>query len=156
MDRLKKILFESDTKAGLYFDITIQILIAVSLVSFSIETLPGLSDSTYALLANIELVIVIIFTIEYVLRVILTERKLSYVFSFYGIIDLIAILPFYLTSGVSLQTLRTLRFLRLFRIFKLARYSDAISRIGKALSMAKEELILFGFVRFCSISTDFD
>jgi voltage-gated potassium channel len=146
MDRLRKIVFETDTKAGLYFDITIQILIAVSLVSFSIETLPGLSDSTYDLLANIEFVIVIIFSIEYILRVILSERKLSYIFSFYGIVDLVAILPFYLSGSISLQSLRALRFIRIFRILKIARYSKAISRIGKALAMAKEELILFGFL----------
>jgi voltage-gated potassium channel len=146
MDRLRRTVFESDTKAGLYFDITIQVLIAVSLISFSIETLPGLSDSTYALLANIEFVIVIIFSIEYILRVMLSEKKLSYVFSFYGVVDLLSILPFYLSSSLSLQALRALRFIRLFRILKLARYSRAISRIGKALTMAKEELILFGFV----------
>jgi voltage-gated potassium channel len=146
MDRLRRIVFESDTKAGLYFDITIQVLIAVSLISFSIETLPGLSDSTYALLANIEFVIVIIFSIEYILRVMLSKKKLSYVFSFYGVVDLLSILPFYLSSSLSLQALRALRFIRLFRILKLARYSRAISRIGKALTMAKEELILFGFV----------
>jgi voltage-gated potassium channel len=146
MDRLRKIVFETDTKAGLYFDITIQILIAVSLVSFSIETLPGLSDSTYDLLANIEFVIVIIFSIEYILRVILSERKLSYIFSFFGIVDLVAILPFYLSGSISLQSLRALRFIRIFRILKIARYSKAISRIGKALAMAKEELILFGFL----------
>ncbi len=146
MDGLRKIVLESDTKAGRVFNITIQILIAISLVSFSIETLPNLSTSTYKILANIELVIVLIFSVEYVLRVILTKKKLSYIFSFYGIVDLVAILPFYLSGSISLQTLRVLRFLRLFRILKLGRYSAAISRIGKALSMAKEELILFGFI----------
>jgi len=146
VEKLKEIVLHSSTVSGRRFDLFIQILIAVSLVSFSIETLPDLSDSTYALLSDIEFVIVIIFSIEYVLRVILTERKLSYVFSFYGIIDLVAILPFYLSSSLSLQTLRSLRFIILFESLKLTRYSNAISRIGKALVIAKEELLFFGFV----------
>ena len=74
------------------------------------------------------------------------KRPLQYARSFYGIIDLLAILPFYLSGTVSLQALRILRLLRLFRILKLARYNAALVRIGKAVSMAKEELVLFSIV----------
>lgn len=124
-------------------DLTIQVLIVLSLVSFSIETLPGLSLATYELLNKIEIIITLIFTIEYICRVAYADKKLSYIFSFYGIIDLLAIIPFYLSWAVSVQTLRVLRLMRVFRILKLARYNTAIVRIGKAISLAKEELILF-------------
>jgi voltage-gated potassium channel len=146
MDKLREIVLKSETKAGQAFDIFIQILIIISLVEFSIDTLPGLDKSTYAFLEIVEIVIVIIFTIEYLLRVILTKKNRSYVFSFYGLIDLLAILPFYISGNVNLQTLRVLRLIRLFRIFKLTRYSEAIRRIGKAILIAKEELVLFSIV----------
>jgi len=146
MEKLREIVLRSDTKLGRAFDILIQTLIVVSLIAFSIETLPGLSKETYIFLSNIETIVVIIFSIEYVLRIFVTEKKLSYIFSFYGLVDLLAILPYYLSGSISLQTLRILRLIRLFRILKLARYNEALRRIGKALSIAKEELILFGFV----------
>jgi voltage-gated potassium channel len=146
MDKLREIILRSDTRIGRIFDIAIQVLIAISLLSISLETLPDLDEKTYLFLAKIEIIIVIIFTLEYLFRIILTEKKTSYLFSFYGIIDFLAILPFYLLGSVSFQILRILRFVRLFRILKLTRYTDAIARIGKAILIAKEELILFGVV----------
>lgn len=146
MDTLREIILESDTKKGRIFDIAIQLLIAISLISISLETLPDLEQKTSLFLATLENAIAVIFTVEYVLRIILTEKKISYLFSFYGIIDLLAILPFYLSGSVSFQTLRILRFIRLFRILKLTRYTDAISRIRKAICIAKEELVLFSVV----------
>lgn len=81
---LKSIILDSDTKAGRLFDIFIQSLIVISLVAFSIETLPDLSDGMYEALSKIEMFVVVVFTIEYALRIILSEKRLSYVFSFYG------------------------------------------------------------------------
>ncbi len=146
MEALRKMILTSDTKAGRIFDVVIQALIIISLISFSIETLPDLSEETYYFLSKIEVFIVVIFSIEYIARVIITKKKLSYVFSFYGLIDLLAILPFYLSGSVSLQTLRVLRLLRLFRILKLTRYHMALTRISKALYIAKEELIIFSVI----------
>lgn len=146
MELLKEIIIRSDTRRGRIFDLIIQVLIVISLISFSIETLPGLSGNTYSFLAGIEVFVVVVFTVEYVLRVIVTEKKLSYIFSFYGIVDLLAILPFYLSDSLSLQAMRILRLLRLFRILKLARYNAALERIGKAIWIAREELVLFGMV----------
>jgi len=146
MEKLREIILKSDTRKGKLFDIAIQLLIAISLSSISLETLPDLERNTYLFLAKIESIIAVIFTIEYLLRIILTEKKTSYLFSFYGIIDLLAILPFYLSGSVTFQALRVLRFLRLFRILKLTRYTDAISRIWKAILIAKEELVLFSIV----------
>lgn len=146
MNKLRSIVLESETRLGKAFDISIQLLIILSLISFSVETLPNLSVKTSNILAMIERTIVVLFLIEYILRVVLSKKKLSYILSFYGLIDLISILPLFLTGSSGSQTLRVLRLLRLVRIFKLARYNQAIKRVGKAISIAKEELILFSFV----------
>ena len=146
MSKIKQIIEENDTKLGRIFDLSMQALIVISLVSFSIETLPDLENSQRQALKYIEAFTVIIFTIEYLGRVIVSDRKFHLVFSFYGIIDLFAILPFYLSSGIDLRSIRSLRLLRLFRAFKLFRYSRAIQRFHKAFVLAREELVLF----FCA------
>jgi len=126
------------------WDHLIQLLIVVSLITFGIETLPDLSDGQRKILNIIEVVTVTIFTIEYLLRLYYTRNKLSYALSFYGIIDILAILPFFLATGIDLRSIRAFRFLRLFRILKLARYSSAMQRYHRAFIIAREELILFG------------
>ena len=141
---LKQIVESTDTRSGRLFDLTVQAMVVISLVSFSIETLPGLSVQSRALLRNAETGIVALFTIEYALRVFVADRKLAFVFSFFGIIDLVAILPFYLALGIDLRSIRVFRLLRLFRVFKLARYSEAVQRFHRAAIIAKEELVLFG------------
>ncbi len=145
VDKIRRLIEESDTKPGKAFDIFIQALIVLSLVSFSIETLPDLSNKTYVILYQIEVFTVAIFTIEYILRLIVSSNRKGFVFSFFGIVDLIAILPFYLTTGFDLRALRSFRLLRLVRIFKLARYSAAIKRFYHAFIIVKEELALFLF-----------
>jgi len=77
------------------------------------------------------------------------DRKAGFVFSFYGVIDLLAILPFYIASGVDLRSILALRMLRLFRAFKLVRYSKAMQRFHRAFVIAKEEVALFCFWRVC-------
>jgi len=146
VESLKRIIENSDTKGGRFFDFAIQTLIVVSLVTFSLETLPNISDQTRRWLHIIETVTVSIFTIEYILRVVFADRKLSFVCSFFGVIDLLAILPFYVASGVDLRSLRAFRMFRLFRILKLVRYSKAIQRFHRAFLIAREELILYFFV----------
>lgn len=143
--RLEQIIEDSDTKAGKTFDLTIQSIIVLSLVCFSIETLPDLSDESRTLLHVIEIISVIIFTVEYLARVAVASDKAAFVFSFFGIIDLLAILPFYLSTGLDLRSLRSFRLLRLVRILKLARYSAAAKRFHRAFLIAREELALFLF-----------
>lgn len=145
-NKIKHILEEDETKWGRVVTLIIQWLILISLVTFALETLPSLSPSAERWLHGIEIVIVILFTIEYVLRLWVADRKLGFIFSFYGLIDLIAILPFYISLGVDLRSLRSLRLLRLFRILKLVRYSRAMQRFYIAFQIAKEEVILFFFV----------
>ena len=144
--RLRKIVLESDTFGGKLFDLFIQSLIILSLISFSIETLPDLSDKTVQILWYFNVFCIAIFTLEYLFRIILSEKKLSFIFSFYGMIDLLAILPFYITSGIDLRSIRIFRIFRLFRVFKILRYNKAISRFKTAIVLIKEELILFLFV----------
>ncbi len=143
MVSIKNIIEDNNTKSGRTFDLSIQALIIISLVSFSIETLPNLAPSHKHFLRYIEVFTVVIFSIEYVLRIVVADKKLHLIFSFYGIIDLLAILPFYLSTGVDLRSIRILRLLRLFRAFKLFRYSRAIQRFYKAFVLAREELVLF-------------
>ena len=111
----------------------------MSLVSFSIETLPNLDENFRDLLNVFEIITVVIFSIELLLRLILSSSPLKYLFSFYGIIDVIAVVPFYLTVGVDLRSIRVFRLFRLFRIFKLFKYNSAIDRLSSAFSEIKKE-----------------
>ena len=140
---IRRIVRGRNTKEGRIFDYTIQILIIISLVSFSIETLPGLSPQAQTLLQLIEIVTTILFTVEYLLRLTVAKRKFKFIFSFFGIIDLVAFLPFYFSWGVDMRFIRAFRLLRLFRILKLVRYSKALRRFNQALMIAKEELVLY-------------
>ncbi len=141
---LKAIIEKSDTKTGRSFDLFIQFLIVISIISFSIETLPNLESTIRQRLATLETLTVAIFTLEYFLRVWVADKKPDYIFSFYGLIDLLAIVPFYVSLGIDLRSLRIFRMLRLFRILKLVQYNKAIQRFYKAFFIAKEEIVLFG------------
>ena len=144
---LKTIIDETNTTAGRTFDLFIQILIITSIITFSLETLPDLEDKTKDILFYIETFIVIIFTVEYLLRIYIADKKSEYIFSFYGIVDFMAIIPYYLSLGiVDLRTLRILRMLRLFRLFKLVRYNKAMKRFSGAFFIVKEEIVLFSIV----------
>ncbi len=145
---LKQIIEKTDTRAGRTFDFAIQILILFSLLTFSLETMPALSKTERYWLHISEVVTVAIFTIEYCLRVWVANRKRAFVFSFFGIIDLLAILPFYFSTGLDLRSLRALRMIRLVRILKLVRYSAAMQRFARAITLAKEEMLLFVFIAF--------
>ena len=138
---------ETEKKRGPLFgrwEYLIQALIVVSLFDFALETLPNLTSRQRDVLRGIEIFTVVVFTIEYITRIAISRPRGRYAFSFFGIIDLIAILPFYLASGVDLRSVRAFRLLRLFRLLTLARYSSAIRRYHRAFIIAREELVLFG------------
>jgi len=143
-EEIRHVVDNNDSKFGRMFTIMIQGLIVISLVTFSLDTLPDLSQNTKSILDWIELITVGIFTLEYILRIVAAERVSKYVFSFYGVIDLLAILPFYIASGYDFRALRIFRLFRLLRILKLLRYSEALGRFHRALKIIKEELIVFG------------
>jgi voltage-gated potassium channel len=143
--KIRRIVEETDTQLGLIFDLFIQVLIIASIVIFSIETLPNLDQDTLKILAALELAFVSIFTFEYILRYLVAERKTKFIFSFWGIIDLLAILPFYLFSfgfTYNLIMLRVFRLLRLVTILKLGRYSKSLSRMTLAIKIARYDLLL--------------
>ena len=123
----------------------VQFLILLSIVAFSLETVPSLSKQYHNWFLAIEMFTIGVFTIEYLVRLHLSKKRLSYIFSFFGIIDLVSVLPFYIGLGIDLRSLRALRFFRLFRLFKLTRYSRTIRRFQKAFLISKEEILLFFF-----------
>ena len=132
---------ESPIRRWEYF---IQIIIILSLVDFAVGTLPNLTEFQRSIVDGFELFSVGVFSVEYILRLFFARPRKSYAFSFFGIIDLVSILPFFLGLAVDLRSLRALRLLRLLRILKLARYSRAIKRFHRALVISREDLILFG------------
>lgn len=145
MERLRKVVEETGTRSGLVFDLSIQVLIIASIVIFSLETLPNLNDRTVMVLSILESVCITVFAIEYLLRLFVAKRKLKFVFSLWGMIDLLAILPFFLVAyGITLNLviLRAFRLLRLVRILKLGRYSKSLSRMVLAMQIAREDLLL--------------
>lgn len=144
--RISEIVWKSDTSSGRVFDLVVTVLILYSMITLSIETMPGLSDSTAPFLRVSEIIITLLFTVEYILRVATSEKRFGYIFSFYGIIDLLAIIPFYLSLGIDMRGLRAFRLFRIFRVLKIARYSKAMNRFGKAIVLAREEAVLFMLV----------
>ncbi|MEI8633334.1 ion transporter [Vibrio sp. PP-XX7] len=140
---LKNTIENSNSKLGRCFDSFIQCMIVLSLISFSVETIPSISPELRKYLAQFEVFSVVIFTLEYMARVICADEKKKFILFIFGMIDLLAILPFYLSAGLDLRTLRTFRLLRVVRILKLARYSAATRRFYRAFMIAREELVLF-------------
>ena len=145
-EKIRIIVEESHTNVGKWFDIFIQILVVLSLVSFSIETLPNLTINVKKNLQILEYIIILIFSIEYLLRIWVSKNKIKYIFSFYGLVDLLSILPFYLSITLDLRSLRIFRIFRLFSILKLVKFNNAVNRFKKALLIAKEEIIIFLFM----------
>ncbi len=143
---IKGIVEINDNRLSRYFAFFIQALILLSIITFSIETIPNLKPQTKIILQGIEWFSVIVFSLEYGFRIFVADSKPKFIFSFFGIIDAFAILPFYLSFGVDLRSLRALRFLRLFRILKLVRYNKAMNHFSKAIKTAKEEILLFIFI----------
>ena len=148
--RLRTIVNGTDTWAGRAFDWAIIVLIFYTIAALAYETMPALSEDARQFLQISEGVVTALFTLEYGVRCYLAERKRDYLFSFYGIIDFVAVLPFYLAFFLGaevavLRSLRAFRLLRIFRLLKLFRYSRASERLLSALAVCKEEFVLFFF-----------
>ena len=135
-----------DSHAGRRLWIVVATLILLTLVAAVLDTLPDLPDWAVGALRAFEVFVVVCFTAEYFLRIIAAERKTSYIFSFFGLVDLLAILPFYLGLAFDLRGLRGLRLLRLFTVLKLSRYREAVDRLSRAIRSIRAELTVFGFL----------
>ncbi len=146
-ERLYEIIFEADTREGKTFDILLITVIVISIIAVILDSVPEINASMHDTFMTIEWVITIFFTIEYLLRVFITRKPLNYIFSFYGIIDLLATLPTYIgliaSGGSSLLIIRALRLLRIFRVLKLSRYTIAGTIIGRSLSASKAKIGVF-------------
>ena len=147
---LWKIIFKADTKAGKQFDIVLLIAIVISILAVVLESIESLNSEFKHLFRVAEMIITGVFTLEYILRIIVVRNKHKYIFSFYGIVDLLAILPFYVglifVGSQSLMVIRVIRLIRIFRILKLSRYTRAANTIMLALrgSLVKISVFLFG------------
>lgn len=125
------------------FEVIVQIFIILSLVSFTVETIPDISPTLRAWLNVFEAVSIAVFFAEYSARLWRSKNKIAFALSFYGIIDLLAIFAFFLSTELDLRPARAVRLFWLFWILKLGRYHKAVRRFQLALKLAKEEIILF-------------
>lgn len=123
-------------------DLFIQVMIYLSIISFSISTIPNLSPLEEHILDTVETINLAVFSVEYLVRLLVAGQKLKFIFSFYGVIDLLSILPSYLVDA-NLTSLRVLRVFRVFRMFKLMRYHRAVERFHRAFADIKEELVIY-------------
>jgi len=147
--QLHEIIYEADTPAGKLFDIVLLILILISVLVVMLESVVSLETQYGYYFSTIEWVITVLFTIEYILRVICVQSPWKYIFSWYGIIDLVATLPKYLGLFIlkteALLVLRSLRLLRVFTILKLVRYTGASNDLLKAMRASKAKIGVFIF-----------
>ena len=141
--KIKKIVEDTETLSGKIFDFIIQIFIVLSLLSFSLETLPNIQGSFKIVLHTFEIFSIVVFTVEYILRIISSNNKILYIFSFYGLLDLAAILPFWVGLKIDLRFIRIFRLFRIIRIFKLFRFNKALKRLLYAFKSIYQELLLF-------------
>jgi len=145
--RLYQIIFEADTRAGKNFDIALLFTILFSIFVVMLESLEGFRIKYATPLKYIEWSITVVFTLEYIARIWVTNKPLKYILSFYGLIDFLALLPTYIgiffIGGQSLIVIRALRLLRVFRILKLSRHIRAGRLIADALWNSREKIGVF-------------
>ncbi|NOQ91543.1 MAG: ion transporter [Flavobacteriaceae bacterium] len=146
-EKLHELIYEADTKAGKLFDLVLLWLILASIVLVMLESIKEY-DAKYHTFFNIsEWVITILFSLEYIARIISVKKPKEYIFSFYGIIDLLSTIPKYLSiffgGGHALVALRALRLMRVFRILKLVQYIGEANKLGKALKASRFKIFVF-------------
>jgi len=145
--QLHDIIFYTNTRSGRIFDIALMITIILSIIVVMLDSVANIHNNYGKILYIAEWVFTILFTIEYALRIITSSHKIRYVFSFYGIIDLLAILPTYLSLILAgyqyLIIIRVLRLLRVFRILKLYRFIGASSHLVESLKASRHKIAVF-------------
>lgn len=141
------VIFESDTRAGRTFDIALIAAIALSVMVVILESVADISARHGDLLKALEWAFTILFTLEYVARLSCVRRPIKYATSFFGVIDLLSVLPAYLAillpGAHALLDIRILRLLRMFRIFKLASYVEEYGSLGRALYASRRKILVF-------------
>ena len=155
--RLHEIIYEADTKTGKAFDIILLFLIIVSVILVALESVESFRLNYSNFLNISEWIITIVFSIEYILRLICVKKPFKFIISLYGIIDLLSIIPKYISilffGTQYLGALRALRLLRVFRILKMTRYIGESNTLMKALiaSRAKVGVFIFSVLVICII-----
>jgi voltage-gated potassium channel len=155
-ERLHEIIFESDTRAGKLFDVLLLFAIVISLATLMLESIQDIKIKYGSLLQVIEWLLTIFFTIEYILRLYAVYKPINYALSFFGIIDLLSLLPTYLSLFFAgshyLMAIRALRLLRIFRIFELTQFLKESDNILKALRASRHKISVFlVFILLCVI-----
>ena len=147
--RLHEIIFEADTRAGRNFDIALLIAIVISVIVVMLESVQSIKQEYGHIFDIIEWVLTGAFTIEYLLRVWITKKSFKYIFSFFGIIDLLSILPsflgFFVVGPSSLTAIRILRLLRVFRVLKLVQFMKEATVLINALKASRQKITVFTF-----------
>ncbi len=155
--RLHEVIYEADTPAGKLFDIVLLITILLSVLFVALESVASIDAVYHRYLNWGEWIITILFSLEYIMRIVSVTKPSKYIFSFYGIIDLLSTLPMYLSlvlaGSHSLVALKALRLLRVFRILKLTKYVSESNLLIKALraSRTKISVFIFGVLIICII-----
>lgn len=146
---LYEIIYEADTKAGKWFDIILILVIIASIIIVMLESVNSIDTNYHNFLDTAEWIITILFSLEYIARIVCIKKPTKYIFSFYGIIDFLATIPKYISiffiGTHALVALRALRLLRVFRILKLARYLGASNKLMSALKASKIKIAVFLF-----------
>ena len=148
--KIHEIIFEADTPAGKWFDIILILFIGLSVIAVMMDSVQSLKAKYNDLLFFAEWLFTILFTIEYILRLISVTKPKLYALSFYGIVDLLAILPTYISliyaGGHFLVVIRLLRILRVFRVLKLMQYVSESKLLAQALKASRRKITIFIFV----------
>ncbi len=146
-ERIYRIIFETDTAAGKAFDVGLIFFILLSVLLVMLDSIPGIHDEWGLWLLIGEWLITVLFTLEYLLRLLVVRRPGSYAFSFYGLVDLLAILPTYVSIFLPgmhfLTTVRVMRLLRIFRVFKLVQFMGEGQQLWQALKRSRHKITVF-------------
>ncbi len=146
-EKIHEIIFEADTPMGKFFDVVLLVMIVLSVLVVMLETVEAVDRQYHKVFMILEWVLTILFTIEYGLRLYSVHKPMKYALSFYGVIDLLAIIPTYLSLVVTgsqyFLVIRALRLMRAFRVFKLARFVVESNALSRALVASKTKLIVF-------------
>ncbi|WP_035600856.1 ion transporter [Haloferula sp. BvORR071] len=146
-ERWREIVFEAETPEGRRFDVTLLWFIGLSVLAVVLESVPSIAAKYGIFLRTIEWIFTGIFTVEFIFRLYVVRHPLRYARSFYGIVDILSVLPAYLTlffpGFQSLQVIRILRMLRMFRVFKMVRHVNGAELLVRALYAARAKITVF-------------
>lgn len=141
------IIYGVNTPAGKAFDIGLLVAILFSVFTIMAETVEGIDQKFHKELIVLEWIFTIVFTLEYAVRIFVSKKPWRYIFSFYGIIDLISILPMFVSIFIAgshiLSSFRILRLLRLFRVFRLMEFIEESARLKVALLASRAKIMVF-------------